>query len=66
MTARQVALTQARLHLQAAHRLLRDAYALRASVAVLKVLAVVDGLLANGRPVQPSLGLEPPDQSAAC
>ena len=60
MTARQAALVQALQHLQTAHRLLRDAYALRAVAAVLKAIRAVEGAL-GGRPVQPTLALEAPD-----
>ena len=61
MTARQAALVQALQHLQTAHRLLRDAYALRAVAAVLKAIRTVEGVIRAGRPVQPTLALEAPD-----
>lgn len=61
MTARQTALVQALFHLQTAHRLLRAAYALRAVVALLKVIRLVEVAVQQGRPVQPSLALEAPD-----
>ena len=61
MTARQAALVQALQHLQTAHRLLRDAYALRAVAAVLKAIRAVEAVLTAGRPAQPTLALEAPD-----
>ena len=61
MTARQTALVQALLHLQTAHRLIRETYALRPAVAVLKAIRAVEAALATGRPAQPTLALEAPD-----
>ena len=57
-------LAQALLHLHAAQRLLRGAYALRALAAVNKAIRWTDAALAHGRPVQPRLALEAPDDTA--
>ena len=61
MTTRQQDLTQALLHLQAAQRLLRGAFALRAVAVVNKAIRAVEAALSQNRPVQPRLALEAPD-----
>ena len=61
MTARQYALVQALQHLQTAHRLIRETYALRPAVAVLKAIRAVEAALTTGRPAQPTLALEAPN-----
>lgn len=58
-------LARARAHLAAAQRLLRDAFALRALAAVNRAVRALDATIAAGRPVQPVLALEAPDDPPA-
>jgi hypothetical protein len=60
--ARADDLVRALFHLQAAQRLLRDAFALRALAAVNKAIKAVEVVLSHNRPVQPRLALEAPDE----
>jgi hypothetical protein len=55
-------LERALQHLRAAQRLLRGIYALRAIAPVNKAIAVCEDLLRRGRPAQPPLAFEAPDQ----
>lgn len=61
MTAAQD-IERALQHLRAAQRLLRGVYALRALAPLNKAIAVADDLLRRGRPAQPPLAFEAPDQ----
>ena len=49
-------------HLCTARRLLRDAYAIKATVAVNKAIRLTEQLVARPRPEQPSFDLEAADQ----
>ena len=59
--AQQEDLTRALLHLEAAKRLLRGVFALRAVVAVGRAIRLTEALLSQQRPVQPRLALEADD-----
>lgn len=57
-------LTRALQHLEASRRLLREALALRPLAAVVLAIRATERELAAGRPAQPLLALEPPDDDA--
>jgi hypothetical protein len=57
-------LTRALQHLEASRRLLREALALRPLAAVVQAIRATERELAAGRPAQPLLALEPPDDDA--
>lgn len=59
--AQQDDLTRALLHLEAARRLLRGVFALRAVVAVSRAIRLTEAVLSQPRPRQPRLALEADD-----
>jgi hypothetical protein len=63
--AQQDDLTRALLHLEAAKRLLREVFALRAVIAVGRAIRLTEALLSQQRPLQPRLALEADDDPIA-